>query len=326
MRWLLQSLLLLLVCFTVQAQDVGQLYTVSDLDQVAQISRPKVTGAWQEDFLSRLTLNERSRAGQVTLDLPLVGVHRHPLDFYSDAKSRRVTLPIASVEFIYDLMVASAYYLARGCDTGLISDYFGVLRYRPGEISGSPLGALGAPPDAVKDHFVDDVAQKALSSIVFFVMAHEYAHVMYQHAGYSLITVQTAQQQETEADAFALEVMRRIAVPPVALAQFFLIVSRLEVCRADCATDDEYEVYLRQGATHPMSGQRILAVAQAIEDGKAAFARAYTDPTVGERRLEIAVQELRVIGREIDDPKMRNLLRQRALTIDVAALRSGCKR
>jgi hypothetical protein len=324
MRWLVASLLLILSCSICQAQDVGRLYTASELDRAANVYGPNLRLVWEEDFFSRLTPVERSQAGQVRLELPLVGAHRHPLDFYSDVPTHRVFLPIASVKFVDDLAVANAYYVRRDCFAGPISDYAAILRFRPTVLSGSPLQTLGVPASALDDRFVDDVAQKTLKSTIFFVMAHEYAHVMYHHAGYSLVTAAQAQRQEEEADAFALQVMRRIGVPPLALVQFFTLVSRLEPSPVEFRTTAEYEAYVRQEATHPVSGLRILAVAQAIEDGKADFARLQTEPKVWEAKLQTAVEQLRIIGRDMDDSKLRRFLAETAETIDVVGLAAGC--
>lgn len=193
MRWLLQSALLMLVGPTVQAQDVSLLYSTSELQRIGNRYQPNLRGLWEQDLLSRLTRDERVRAGNVTLNLPLVGAARYPLEFYSDPSSRQVFLPIASVKFMDDLAVAFAYYGKMGCDTGTVSDYAAVLRFRPQDAKGSPLDTLGVPRSALDDPFVNDVAQKILKSTIFFVMAHEYAHVMYQHRSYTAITAQQAQ-------------------------------------------------------------------------------------------------------------------------------------
>lgn len=307
------------------AQDVGRLYSQSELAAAGSRYAPNLQGLWQEDFLSRLTPAERQRAGAVTLHLPLVGAQRVPLDFYAIAAQRQVFLPIASVKFLDDISIATAYHERRGCGMAAVSDYMGVLRERPAALPGSPRAALGVPANALDDAIVDDVSQKLLKSTMYFIVAHEYAHVMYAHRGYSSITAREAQHQEMEADAFALEVMRRIAVPPLSMVHFFTLVSRMESSPADFDSAQQYEAYLQQRASHPVSAQRIFAVADALQENVKSYARTQSDARAWEQRLLAAAGDLRAIGKTLDDRSMRRLLTNRARTLDPASLRAACR-
>lgn len=61
----------------------------------------------------------------------------------------------------------------------MVTDYVGAMRARGEELKGSPLRALGVPANAVKDPIVNKSAQNLLKSVVFFIVAQEYAPVMY---------------------------------------------------------------------------------------------------------------------------------------------------
>ena len=50
---------LLVTCGTAWTQDVSDLYTISELDAIGARYRPRLRGLWEEDFLSRLTRDER---------------------------------------------------------------------------------------------------------------------------------------------------------------------------------------------------------------------------------------------------------------------------
>ena len=325
MRHLIVLALLAVTCEYGRAQDVSQLYAPAELTRSGGVYGPNLRGLWEEDFQSRLTLAERQKTGTVTLLMPAVGAHGHPLDFYSDPSSGKVFLPVASIKFIDDLSIAFAYYERMGCDQGLVSDYAAVLRVRPGAAKGSPLKTLGVPLDALADPFVDDVSQKLLKSIVFFVAAHEYAHVMYRHQGYGNISAQRAQAQEAEADAFALDAMRRIGVAPTAMAHFFLIASRLEPSPVEFSSAADYEAYLRRRATHPVSASRIMKVADGIENDLDAFTLLQPKPAQARKTLEWLVPQLRKIAATLDDRDMRAFLTARALSIDVSKLPLACK-
>lgn len=318
--------LLLCACGPGWAQDVSRLYSNSDLEKSASLYGGNLRGMWDEDFLAMLTVEERRKAGQVSLFLPLIGANRHPIDFYSDVARRKVFLPIASVKFIDDLGIAFAYYERTGCGQGLVSDYAAVLRLRPEQANGPPLETLGVPSDALADPFVDDVSQKILKSTVYFVAAHEYAHVMYRHKGYGTITAGEAQAQEMEADAFALDVMRRIGVAPMAMTYFFLVASRLEPSPGEFSSTAEYEKHLRQRTTHPVSASRIRKVADGIDASIDAFTQLQANPGAAKKSLQWIVPQLREIARTLDDPKMRDFLAHQARTLDVSKLALACRR
>jgi hypothetical protein len=274
---------------------------------------------WEEDFVPRLTQNERARAGAATLNLPLMSEDLYPLQCYSYPDLRQVFLPIATVKFLDDMAVAYAYYDRMGCDLGVISDYSTVLRFRPQDAKGSPLNSLGVPPTALNDKYVDNTSQNILKSTVFFIIAHEYAHVMYRHT-YKGITEEEAQKHEMDADAFALEVMRRIGVPPVGMTFYFLIQSRMEPIPGD----PDYQRYCRLPHTHPLSALRILKVAEGIEAHVDDFARLQKDPLSWEKRLRGDATKVREIARTLADPQMRRFLSAKAQSADIAAFRHAC--
>lgn len=303
--------------------DVLQLYKVSEVQRAEKRYGPNLRGLWEEDFLSRLTRDERALADAICLKHPLVGVTHHPLEFYSNPSTEQVFLPIASIKFVDDLTLAFAYYDAMGLELGTVSDYVAALRFQPEKAKGSPLDALGVPRDAFNNSQVDDVAQKLLKSILYFVAAHEYAHVMYRHGGYETMTAQSAQVHEEQADEFALGIMARIGVPPIGLTFFFLLASRLEASPGDFPSLIEYEKYLRQRATHPLGSVRILKVAEYIESHNQVFARLQSNVLSWENRLLRAAQELREIASTLDDRRMRQFLAERAKNADFAAFRRG---
>ena len=308
-----------------QAQHMGRLYSQAELQDANARMAPNLRGLWDEDFLSRLTPDERRRAGAVSLNLPLAGRPGAPLDFFANPPARQVFMPIASVKFLDDVYISIAYYELRGCGMAAISDYMGVLRERPTELAGTPRQSLGVPPTVLEDPFVDDVSQKLTKSTLYFIAAHEFAHVMHGHAPYGSITAQQAQRQEAEADAFALEVMRRIAVPPLGLAHFFTLLSRLEYSPADFPTTERYEAYLQQKATHPVSSQRILALADALQANAASYVRTQSAPRDWENRVLAVARDLQTVGQTLDDRDMRRFLAQRSKTVSPASLRVACK-
>lgn len=306
------------------AQDVTRLYPPDVLQQAGKLYARNIQGMWEEDLVARLEPEERQRAGSVTLLLPVVGVNRHPLEYYTDTATKRVFLPIASVKFLDDLSIALAYYQSQGCDLATVSDYAALLKRRPMEFDDPPLTALGVPEDALEDLYVDDVSQKLLKSTLFFLASHEYAHVMYGHRPYSEITSAQAQAQEIEADTFALDVMRRIGVAPTAMSQFFMLSTRFEAAPQDFQSPADYQAQLAR-STHPVSALRLEKVAANIEDNLAAYANAQDDPPAYRKALADNVDDLRRIASEINDSSMREYLELRLRDVDAKRLSSSCR-
>lgn len=309
-----------------QAQDVRLLYPTAMLEKAEQVYAPNLHGMWAEDFLAKLTPLERKRAGPVSLDTPLLGLSKAPLTYYALPAQQRVVIPIASIQFLDDLSMAFSYYQAQGCDMGLVSDYVAALSRQAKPPAGTPRQALGVPDEAFQDELVNDTAMKALKSNVYFLMAHEYAHVMLHHQGYALISAKQAQLQEMQADDFALTVMRRIGVAPIAAVQFFLIASRLERAPGDFPDEASYQAYVKEVLTHPVSSARLHNLAAQIQAHLTAFAHAEPHPERVQASLAAAVPQLQEIARTLDDPKMRDHLARQAMALDAQALKTACKR
>lgn len=312
------------LCGFASAQDVTRLYSPDVLTQAGRLYAQNIQGMWREDFIARLDPEERRTAGPVTLFLPMVGKNKHPLDYYSDPAAKRVYLPISSVKFLDDLSIALAYYERHGCELSTVSDYAALLKTRPEEVNDPPREALGVPDNALKDLFVDDVSQKLLKSTLFFVASHEYAHVMYVHKPYSAITAAEAQAQEIEADAFALDVMRRAAVAPLALSHFFMVSTRFEATPQDFQSDAEFQAHFAQ-STHPISALRLEKVASNIDDNLAAYAEAQDDPRAYRAALVSIVGDLNQMAQNLDDPSMRDYLASNLRDVDSAKLAISCR-
>lgn len=307
---------------TMQAADYSRLYSRDTLQQAYQAYAENLRGVWNEDLLGRLTVTERQAASNIRLSLPLVGRHAHPFDYYAQAASGEVTIPILSVKFFDDIAIATAWLERKGCETLVVSDYVGMIRYQdptnfPRGQFPPPLQALGVPDDALEDSFVNDVSGKALKSAIYFLMAHELAHVLYGHQG-------STPQRESEADAFALNLMRRISVTPMGMSIFFLVASRFELAPGDFQSLSLYERYLREEATHPLTSSRLLSIAQGIRSNVDSFTRGQPSPRLWRPRIFSVADDIEGIGRILDDPAIRELQRARSRTVTVSELTAAC--
>jgi len=322
--------LLAMISFAGQADtnDYTGIYSMQTLRKAKDTYEKNVILIWAEDLIARLPDSHRQAASKVSLKLPLYGRRAEPLEYYAKPKEREVTMPIFSIRFFDDLCIAYAYMALHNCDSGAISDYVGMLRYQvPANLPNGrfppPLSALGIPSNALDDEWVKKTSGNSLKSSIYFLMAHELAHVVYSHRSYESITAAEAQTQEIEADAFALEIMARIGVPPVAIAFFFVVASRFEAAPGDFATLSGFEDYLRRHSTHPLTSERLNKVADYIIKNVDAFIR--LEKTVSKAQMIKSAQEIKKIGQTLNDRSIREYQRRRSLNIGWDQIASSCK-
>lgn len=321
----------ILVAASAQGADYSNLYDHRTLQKAGNTYAQNLRGVWKEDLLLRLTARERLAAGRVQLNLPLIGYHKHPFDFYADSFKRQVYIPVFSVKFLDDIAISQAWLERHGCNTLAISDYAGMLRYQgPNKMAHdrlpTPMTAMNIPANALDDHFVNDVSGKTLKSAIYFLMAHELGHVIHGHKGYEGLTSKQAQQQEIQADAFALNVMRRISVPPMGMVTFFLIASRFELAPGDFKSPAKYEAYLQTQATHPLTSDRLVAIANNIRTNIDSFARLQKNPRAFKPRILGAANEIEGIAKILSDPKIRELQRYRSQRVTLSDLKNSCRK
>ena len=314
-----------------QAADTLEVYDTHALQEANQLYSEKIRLVWNEDLLGRLTDSERQAAGNVKLSLPLMGGNRSPFDYHSIPGTREVKIPVMSVKFFDDLAIAEAWLVRKECAVDPVSDYVGVLRYQgsslsPGTRFPSPLNALGIPENALSDAFVNDVSGKTLKSAIYFLMAHELGHVIYQHKPYTLISRQESQGQEIQADEFSLSIMRRISVPPVGIVLFFTVCSRVEPTPGDYPNrQEQYEIIVKKSLTHPLTSQRLRAISKNIRSNADAFSQGQKNPTLWRPRIIELADRVGEIGKTLDDPKIREYQKYRSQTIKVEQLRNTCR-
>jgi hypothetical protein len=257
----------------------GAKYEISTRKILDQVIRPA------------LLTDEKQAIGDTRLEFPIYPMPQMmatPFAFYSDPSGPTVVFPIVSLKFLDDLCTAYAWLQIHGYSLETISDYVAMLKYQtfsPGATP-KPLPALGIPANAQKEKEVDELALGHFVTARAFILAHELGHLRYHHAGSSIA-------RERQADAFAAEVMERTPLPMLGALVFFLADAHL----ADYPPPRD--------ATHPMSAERLHALAGHISDRKiaagveaiaaslddpdsaaaiAAVGRAATPATLGPRR------------------------------------------
>jgi hypothetical protein len=251
-------------------------YDTDTLQQTAQLTPPGIRTNWLEVIWPRLNPDEKKALKGVQLEFPLQD-SAHPMNFYSSHPPfRMVKMPLSSLRFLRDICLASAYLNRKEYDEKPLSDYLSILKYQwPGLKSQTcpyrPLEALHVPADAMQDTDVQSLWQKLFNTSVVFILCHELGHIRYGHRGYAGISDQQAQQHETQADAFALDLMKRIGDPPFGgIVLTFFVYTHLNIHPND-------KRLAHQPATHPLGSVRIKALARHMNTNRDTYSRQQPD-------------------------------------------------
>jgi hypothetical protein len=244
----------------------GTKYKISTQKILDQVIRPVLLG------------EEKRAIGDLQLDFPIYPppqLMATPFAFYSDLRGPVAVFPIISLKFLDDLCIAYAWLQIHGYTLETISDYMAMLKYQrfPPGSTPKPLPTLGIPADALQEKQVSELALGHFVTARAFILAHEIGHLRYRHAGSSI-------PHERQADAFAAEVMEHTPLPMLGALVFFMADAHM----ADYPPPAD--------ATHPMSAERLHALAARISDreiaaGVEAIAKSLDEPDAAQAIVAI---------------------------------------
>ena len=282
-------------------QNVSRLYSQEKLQADAARWSEQIRAEYRDTIAPQLSEEERSALGTVKIEVPLSGSNGDPFSFYTDDKGT-IYLPALSLRFFSDLCVANAWLNAHGYDGTAVRDYVGVLLREATLSPGAPLPTvfrtLGVPDNAREESAVANRVDRNFGNTIVFLLAHELGHALKKHDTHSRDQVQK-RRQEIEADAFAIEVMRRIGQVPLGV-EFWFDVERIghvqgirRVTSARFPTETEWQKYLA-GLDHPVTSERLDALATAVEKAPDSFARNQADQVRWTRNSKIFAQYVRL--------------------------------
>ncbi len=293
MRHGLCLILALLGWSQASGQGVSSLYPKAKLDADAARYGEQIRAEYRETILPQLTEAERAALSEVKIEVPAVGRRGDPFEFYRSENT--VYLPALSLRFFADLCLANAWLNAHGYDGTTVRDYVGLF-FREATVSPSaPLHpifeSLGIPANARDETAVSNRVDRNFGNTVVFLLAHELGHVLKKHrndAGDPALQ----RKQEIEADQFAIDVMRRIGQIPLGL-EFWFDLERIRYqAPREIPSDSEWQKYL-SGLDHPVTTERLNALADAIEKAPDSFARNQTNQALWTARSGMFAQYFR---------------------------------
>jgi hypothetical protein len=310
---------LLLVAGNARAQDVADIYA----EQVLANDQPRFErridqlyrlGLW--DFLDG---PEKQALADVRLRMPLVGASGTPFDFYAGSEQGTPTiwLPVLSLKMIEDLCIAWAWRQVHGYSLEPFDEYLAMLKYRaPGDFPDGrypdPLSALGVPLRVwEQEPAVDNLSLRLRNTAWAFILAHEMGHVRHGHPGNAAVDPVTSQRHEREADAFALDLLARSETIPMGAILWFQATTGFFPNRADFDSDDAYQAWRRETATHPVNPERLQSLAVQLDR----TARDSLDAR-GAEVLRYIATRLAAIGETLAEPDMQRLIARKAVLGD----------
>lgn len=272
MRWLACLFVFVLSCAAARASDLADMYPPGVLAADAARLESAVRKIYALGIEPKLTAEEKAGLRAVTLRFPMPQPGDDPLNFYAtaDADGRPVVvMPVLSLKALEDMATAYAWVQKQGLRASTIDLYYAMLRHRspdrfPGGRTPDILTALAIPKNANDDKAVDRLSLSLRNEAFAFILVHELGHVLFRHKGYGEITRQRARDDEVQSDRFALDVLARSATPPLGAVLYFQAQVYRFRHRGEFPTPLAFDDYLMTVATHPMTVDRIQAMARHI--------------------------------------------------------------
>lgn len=208
------------------------------------------------------------RLAQTPLLTPDVAPNGDPMGFM--AYDGTVIMPVAGLKFIEDLTMVYAWRYQRGETLEPLDEYLAMLRWKPeaqwpNGAYLNPLEAFGVPAGAwERDPELAELGTALRNEAWAFVLAHELAHVLYQHPG-NRAPAAISQANESQADTFAMALMERTDTTPLGAFLYFQATVAFYTSRAEFQSDAEYAQWQREEATHPVNAERLLSMARQLQ-------------------------------------------------------------
>ncbi|PMR67377.1 hypothetical protein [Halomonas heilongjiangensis] len=304
---------LVLSCWLLASPAAGMvgLYDEATLAYWSRITPEDIRRVHDEDLSPAFEAEERERLAGVELAFPLrcPVPASEPFCYYQQTLAdgrRQVVMSVASLRLFGDLALAMAWLQLEGLSIETPSQYLAMLRHRRPESFPEgryplPLAALGVPDDVRERAEVMVLYGKIFTSSVVFVLLHELGHALHRHPGYGPeVSREAARRHEAEADDFALDVMARLAYPPLGMSVFFTLLAHWEPNRWHFADEAAYRAHLAD-ATHPLTSDRLRGLAAALSERRDAFARAEPDFAAARERIDGVADEIGRLAGFLDD-------------------------
>jgi hypothetical protein len=282
----------------------GNLDNIYDDQELANL-QPRYERGWRSNyndfFLPVFTAAERARFAQVRIRFEPHVSDREPFGFYSGGD--QIVASTASLKFLFEITLAQRWLEMNGFDTATVNQYLTMVRYwdakrdRPPK----PLETLCIPPESSIDPKIVESAEGIFNDAAYFVLLHEYGHALYRHPGNLMVPPAESRANEEAADLFALSVFARRESPPAGVPWFFFVTTQLLEFSPDAGSASQRASLAAR--THPVSPERLRAVARQIVAQTNAYAKGFK-PGAHNSPLTLAL-EISRLANLLGDPSVQ---------------------
>lgn len=290
---------MLFVAFSVMPLSAMAMYDAAQLQETRARSAELIRDVLREDIVANLPQSYIPAASRVVVSFPERG--GGPLAFWAYPDRAEIVMPLSSLRLFGDLSLLYAWFDYRQCPLDAVQAY--MLRVMAGEAMRPPLAAFGldratviaaekTDPVTGRRQSADDLSQKIFSSAVYYILAHELAHIVLGHTGNQ--TGAISQSQEREADRFALAHFERAGAPPAGMLYLYMAL---------WWTDPFGEAVA--GSTHPLSSDRIETIARSMAADPEAFSWREPDPVAGAAMVTAIASDMLRIAHFATDEDLR---------------------
>jgi len=297
----------------VLAQALSTMYSQGKVSQERTRLDGRVNELYRNAYQPSLLPDEQRALAGLTINTATDG--DPVLGYYSDYRSRTVTMPAVSLLFFEDLSIATAWLQINDYRLETVEEYAAMLKYKRAIALGRytpPCEALGIPPDAISDPRVNELSLRIRNTGWAFVLGHEMGHVRFQHRNYDEVSVADAQANEQEADRFALELMRRLREIPMGGLLLFQMAIYYFENRADFDSDQEWKDYVQRVAHHPVTARRLLALSERLKELAPDFAVGQPDPAAAIQVNEYIAGGFTRFAKFLGSPDLQRVMRSKA--------------
>jgi hypothetical protein len=306
------------VALSSEAAEASPLYEGKKLIQEKPRLENAVRQIWTKAYLPALTPEEKRRLSGLQLAFPLIREKPSLIDFSANSENDTISLSIGSLLFFEELSIAYAWLWANGYNLSTIDEYVAMLKYRkPSSFAGNryplPLPALHIPTSALANSKVDDLSLRFRNTAFAFILGHELGHIYHHHPLPGKIpTQQQIRDNETAADYFALELLRRTSTIPMGATLFFQASAYWFRNRGDYPNEQEWQSYLKEDAEHPLTADRLRLLAERMEVTAGDFARNESNKRFGIESVQFIARGITQIARILEDTNLQILMAKKS--------------
>lgn len=295
-----------IVLLTIPGQSLGK--------DVSSMYAEEVLRSWKKRYPSNvswnleniikpvLTSQEREALQEVQLDYPLIGQVGDPFEYYVKVgKKRSIVIPIFSVKFLDDLSTATAWLALNGHTIKTLPEYVAMLKYReankfPTGRYPPPLKALHIPDNALDNPLVDELAQKLLKSTVVYLLCRQLGFIYLAGPSVHMKGLKGSWRERMhlaiESDTFALELTRRMGIPPLGLILYLSAQTYWTPNRSDFSDEEAYLKYRYSAPEYALFPEILYQIADSMDWGKEDYARGQLDKRTGALKIEWGAREI----------------------------------